>query len=223
MANRSKSVGFFLAVAFEALLSTPAHCELTWPTREVTITTKMGDEAVSAVYIFRNEGKSEVKILSVETSCGCTTVNLSKKIYAPGEHGEIKARFEIGERTGLQEKTITVVSDDRLKSTTFLTLRVDIPPLVTIEPRALFWTPGSKNISKEIIVKGGSDVEVKLLPTAFEAGTFKIEQFTDIPGVRYRLRVTPSSTNQETDAQIPLMIESTVGRPKEYKVLLFVR
>ena len=52
-----------------------------------------------------NEGQTAVTNESLKPSCGCTTAELEKKTYAPGEKGEVRARFDIGQRVGVQSKS----------------------------------------------------------------------------------------------------------------------
>ncbi|MBV9130609.1 MAG: DUF1573 domain-containing protein, partial [Verrucomicrobia bacterium] len=85
-----------------------AFGQLTWETTERTFNSKPEDKEVIAKYKFTNTGAETVKIQNVRTSCGCTTAALNKSDYAPGESGEIEAKFTFSGRTGRQEKSIIV-------------------------------------------------------------------------------------------------------------------
>ena len=90
---------FFLLCAFAG----SAFGQLTWENPEQTFNSKPQDESVVAKYRFTNTGKQSLKIENVKTSCGCTTTALTKTEYAPGESGEIEAKFVFSGRTGRQE------------------------------------------------------------------------------------------------------------------------
>jgi len=62
---------------------------------------------------FTNTGKNILVINNVSTSCGCTgVVSDEKKEYQPGESGKIKFTFNTEGRAGINEKTITVYTND---------------------------------------------------------------------------------------------------------------
>lgn len=126
-----------------------------------------------AKFPFKNTGDSTIKILSANSSCGCTVPALSKDVYAPGESGEITATFDFGARTGRQQKNITVVTDGEPQRIT-LRLSVTIPEVLTIQPRVVFWNIGAEEIGPkefQITLGEGVEGEVKLvgdLPEDFD-------------------------------------------------------
>ncbi len=61
---------------------------------------------------FKNEGKSDLVILKVKTSCGCTTTALTQNTIKKGNTGFIEAVFDTEGRTGKQVKNITVITND---------------------------------------------------------------------------------------------------------------
>src|SRR4051794_15182142 len=40
-------------------------------------------------FLFRNEGNQPLQIFEVKTTCGCTVAELSKKVFGPGEVGNL--------------------------------------------------------------------------------------------------------------------------------------
>lgn len=68
---------------------------------------------VAGEFEFKNTGRSVLVIKGVRPSCGCTGVMADeKKEFQPGESGKIKFTFNTEGRTGMNEKTITVESND---------------------------------------------------------------------------------------------------------------
>jgi len=93
------------------------------------------NETVTLVYEFKNTGDTDVIIRNVRTSCGCTTSKLDKKLYAPGESGEIIAEFDSKNRAGLQRKTITVSTTEGDQTKIYrLNLTGSVRPLVRLQP-----------------------------------------------------------------------------------------
>src|SRR5690606_23474941 len=114
---------------------------LAWEKEKQQFETEFGQESVEAVYEFTNTGDQTVTITSAKASCGCTVPTLEKKVYEPGESGELTAIFTLGSRQGAQHKTITVETESGDESQQYkLELEVDIPIPVTLSPRVRFWS-----------------------------------------------------------------------------------
>jgi Protein of unknown function (DUF1573) len=110
--------------------------QLTWENPEQTLQAKSLDKAVVAKYRFTNVGTEPVKVLDVKASCGCTTTALSKTEFAPGESGEIEAKFTFGGRTGEQQKAIAVTTSASPEQPTILRLVVNIEERSRFNPRS---------------------------------------------------------------------------------------
>ncbi|HUS86083.1 MAG TPA: DUF1573 domain-containing protein [Bacteroidales bacterium] len=65
---------------------------------------------------FTNDGKSDLIIRKVRSSCGCTTVTPSNTTIKPGESSIIEAVFDAGIRQGNQQKVITIITNDPKQS-----------------------------------------------------------------------------------------------------------
>lgn len=73
-------------------------------------------------FTLTNNGKTDLHIRRVRSSCGCTAVAPSKKVIAPGETAPIKVTFDSRGKRGRQSKSITVITNDPKTPTT--TLRI---------------------------------------------------------------------------------------------------
>src|SRR5438128_2389719 len=105
-----------------------ARAELKWEQTTADLHPALGDKQAIAHFKYQNIGTTPVHFKSVQASCGCTTAQTQEDQVAPGEKGEITATFNIGDRTGLQIKNVTVQTDDPdpARATTVLTLRANI-------------------------------------------------------------------------------------------------
>lgn len=63
-------------------------------------------------YTFKNEGKSDLIIRKVKSTCGCTVVKPDKDIIKPGESSSIKVTFNPAGRNGKETKLVTFISND---------------------------------------------------------------------------------------------------------------
>ncbi|MEM9935294.1 MAG: DUF1573 domain-containing protein [Bacteroidota bacterium] len=86
----------------------------------------LSGEKVTHGYIFTNEGKGDLKIESVKASCGCTATAPKDKIIKPGESSEIMATFDSRGRSGVQQKSITVKTNDPDQATVILRLKATV-------------------------------------------------------------------------------------------------
>lgn len=177
----------------------PLAAALDWNKETQSFETEFGDESIEATYPFTNSGDSTVTIIETSASCGCTIPSLEKKVYEPGESGELNAVFDIGSRQGKQRKVITVVAEDSngTKDTYELKLEVDIPVPVTLSPRVRFWKAASEATTQNIEVSFHekfpmilSDLKPKDAgqPSQFE---YEIETVTE--GLKYIVKLTPKT------------------------------
>jgi hypothetical protein len=76
---------------------------------------------------FTNKGNALLVIERVQTSCGCTGATVGdKKEYQKNESGEIKVNFSTQGRDGLQEKTVTIFSNDPENPQKTLSIKCEI-------------------------------------------------------------------------------------------------
>ncbi|MGZ3883452.1 MAG: DUF1573 domain-containing protein [Bacteroidia bacterium] len=68
-------------------------------------------EKVSFAFKFKNVGKSNLIIASAAGSCGCTVPEWPKEPILPGQEGKINVIFSSEGKSGIQEKTVTIVTN----------------------------------------------------------------------------------------------------------------
>jgi len=78
---------------------------------------------VSYTFQFKNEGKRDLKIRKIRTTCGCTTVKPETTVIPSGEGSSFKAIFHTGGRSGYQRKLIYFITNDPERSTVRLTIK----------------------------------------------------------------------------------------------------
>ena len=71
-------------------------------------------------YVVKNNGTENLIIRKVKASCGCTAVTPAKTVLAKGESTTIHATFDSRGKSGRQQKTITVISNDPKQSNILL-------------------------------------------------------------------------------------------------------
>jgi hypothetical protein len=216
---------FAALVALVLPLSLPAA--LQWDKLSYTVKATAADTKAEAVYSFKNTGKNTVTIDEIKSSCGCTTAEMKKREYTPGESGSVKAVFTFGERVGKQHKTIAITMTDGGETTqAMLELFVDIPEGVTIDPRIHFWMIGDKLVARQMNIKLGDSFPGK--PTKAhlfsEHSNFVITQPTLQKDGTYQMTVTPKSTAEmDTEAGEIVVEIPGAAEPKKYLFYASIR
>lgn len=79
-------------------------------------------EGKKAEYTFKisNKGKKALILRSVTASCDCTAGQPTSNIIEPGKETEMKVSFDSNGKVGMQNKIITVISNDPSHATTIL-------------------------------------------------------------------------------------------------------
>ncbi len=212
------------------LPSALAFGELKLNVERVEVKPKPEDEVVNVEFGFKNLGTKPVTIQSLESGCHCLSSSLDKRTYAAGEAGKGKAEFKIGSFTGQHEKIITVTTDDPAQPEWIIPFLVDIPEVVSIEPKNVQWWLNEDPSPKPITVKmtGTDPMKITNITSTREAVGFTWKEIT--PGREYTVTVTPKSTAEviigalklETDSKIPkyarqLAFFSIVRQPESRK------
>jgi hypothetical protein len=187
------SAKIFLIALVSSVVSV-SQAELVWEKTEIELHPAVTDETAVAHFKYQNKGDKPIAIKSVNTSCGCTAAT-AKQSADPGEKGEVTATFKIGDRTGLQQKAITVTTDDPARPSTTLNLKVLIPQLLELQPTFVFWQSGEAPKTKTIVAKPGKDVSVKTLDVESSDPKFvvKVEKAS---ANEFRINVDPPPTAQ---------------------------
>ena len=184
------------------LCASSAFAQLTWDKTEQTFNATPEDGAVVAKYKFTNTGSQPIKIQSVLTSCGCTTAALAKNEYAPGESGEIEAKFTFSGHTGSQYKRIMVSTSAAPGQPTTLKLNVYIQERVSVAPQVVLWRVGEQPSPKAIQIAIGGDTAVKILSVTSDNPAIKVKLREVMPGKEYEAQVTPDSATQRVSATL---------------------
>src|ERR1700745_3578644 len=184
-------------------LVTPIYAQLKWEQPKQTLFPQPSEKMVTAKYRFTNTSSSPVTIVDVRPSCGCTTATLTKKTFAPGESGEIDAKMNFAGHTGHQEKWIYVTTNVAGKEPMLLTLALDIPPEITIEPEFVMWRIGDPVSPKTIRVVVPDGFPTKIVAVRTDNPAIQV-QLQAQAGNRWEVKVTPTRTNSLAKAVVSI-------------------
>lgn len=166
-----------------------------WDTQRIELKPSPTAATAERKFGFVNAGKSEMTIEAVKSSCGCTVPTLAKTTYAPGERGEVSARFNIGDRRGAQTATIRVNVKGQ-REPALLTLNVAIPEVAKMTPTLLIWTPGEKLEPKTIEVEALPNQPLRVVKVTANEPAWEVRIETIEEAAKYRIVVKPGSMEQ---------------------------
>lgn len=72
---------------------------------------KPGEKAICD-FTLKNTGKRDLIVRKTRASCGCTAVTMGQNTIAPGQSIVIRATFDSNGKSGRQNKSITVITND---------------------------------------------------------------------------------------------------------------
>lgn len=199
------------------LTASSAFGELTWEQSEFVFHPGINDEKVSALYKFTNTGDTSVTITSIKTGCACTTTELEKYTYAPGESGELEATFAYDLRTGLQTKRVLVVTDPISTPTTKLYIKVHIPQVLKMKPWMVYWYPDKHVESKQVRITVPGEEPISIDRAAVNGKGVVVELETVKPGKEYLLTLTPDEHAESGDVIVRLHTDRPEEADKDFK------
>jgi hypothetical protein len=193
-----------LAAGLAALLALPPACRaaLSWERLSASETCWAGEDSTVSVYRFKNTGTSPVRIVAADPSCHCTTVDWPQKAVAPGAGGQLTATFSVGGRVGLEEKTISVISDDAPMTPTVLALSINIQKVATIASDTVFWKVGEKNAEKDVVITAADAKQLSSIEAVSNDPSVSVRVRRLDDGKRFILSLKPASTDKPVQARI---------------------
>jgi hypothetical protein len=195
---------------------------LVWGIEKISTEVIEGQQKeVKAAFPFKNTGDHPVTITGAQPSCGCTTAALDKKTYAPGESGQIAVVFHPGERTGLQEKYITVTTDEPNQPPKRLLFEINIKQFLTVEPRLVAWKVGDKPSEQMVVLSGLPAYPIAEVTAQSEpAGTSETRIEVVEKGLKYNLYIKPVSTAARENTTV--IIKAKLANNTEQQTVAYV-
>jgi hypothetical protein len=198
-------------------ISLTARAELVWEKTQLDLHPEMGAATAVGVFKYQNKGDKPVHFKAVRPSCGCTTAAMQKNDVAPGEKGEITATFNIGDRVGVQEKSITVDTDDSEKPQTILLLKATIAQFLELQPAFVNWQTGDAPKPKTILARAGKGVTIKNLEVTSSSADFTTKVEPGSGAGEFKINVQPRDTARAQNATLTVKPDDA-GPAKTYFV-----
>jgi len=183
--------------------------------------------SIVAEFNFENKTDQPVTIAKVDKTCSCIAVEVSdgKLAYAPGEKGQIRATFDMGNYAGVVNKTVVLymANDPPDKPSVTLSVEVHIPVLVVLKEKTLKWSTGAKPETQTIDITMNYAKPIKIVSHTCTSDNFKVEVKTLEAGKHYALLVTPTETKEPGLAIIRIETDCDVKRHQVLQAFAVIR
>ncbi|MDR1497778.1 MAG: DUF1573 domain-containing protein [Puniceicoccales bacterium] len=197
----------------------------------ISVPCKAGQTEVRAEIPFRVVGGETLRVTSIKTGCDCTSGEADAASYAPGTRGKIKIVFTVGERIGLQRKTITIKTSDGREQAVFF--QTTVPVIMQLTPAFVLWRKGSAAEAKVVRAKVMlREKTVRVLGAKVTpAGAFAVEiqpqanasgKHPEQPH-EYAIKITPRSTAVPVTARIVLETDFPADKTERFVVVAAVK
>ena len=197
-----------MRVALLLLLITASFAaDLTFERETVSLTPKTGSDREIVTFPFHNAGTQALTITKLDATCGCTTVDLEKRTYQPGEKGELTVIFDLNGLSGLQEKSIQVYYDQG--AMILLHLKANLAEAPTIAPAFLTWKVGAEATEQIAIITMPDGVIERAIEVTSSSPAISGKLYARDDDT-YALAVIPTSTAGATN--VMLTVKTDLGR-----------
>jgi hypothetical protein len=198
------------------VLPFPAFADLTWTKTVQEYQCTPDDKSIDARFAFKNTGKTPVTIRELHSSCGCTTAKLDKKVYAPGESGEVVATYSFRGQTGALRKMVTVYTDQETPPVQ-LDIRVFRHEPFEMKPGLVYWRTGDAGEAKTVQLTANSyPVRIKKVTSSNPHFVASLEPLKE--GEKYAVNVKPTTTAAKESAEITVVTDFPPAAPRTYKI-----
>lgn len=179
-----------------------------------------------------NTGSDTLKIMGVQSSCGCTTVKHPKSALAPGESDIIKVEFNSTGFYGPATKHVNITSNDPNRTYVTVTLNAEVRnELEPVTKSSVLWIgtiPVGKSASQELTFKNlsGKTLTIKNVVSKNPSITVKPESTSVSPSGELKVSITIQSKQEgyvseevflETDSKnqprVPLRVSFVGVKP----------
>lgn len=192
------------------LLGGMLHAGLVLDQNPLELFPKPEDEIVEAEFTFTNKSGKPVRVTGLDSTCSCLEATLDKPVYEAGEKGKGLAKFKISSLTGKHEKVLHIYTDDPESPDVVLRTLIDIPVVISVEPKLVQWILGEKPEPKEftVLMTGKDPIHVTRVESTRQsvAATFKEVK----PGREYRIVITPGTTSDIIIGAVTIRTDSAI-------------
>ena len=214
----------FLLGLLLATYNGQAKLALKWNQTEARAEMHPSDQKAELHFTITNSGESPVRINRVESSAGNVYTQIDKSIIQPNSKSTITAIFNKGKRIGKYHEQLYVYLDDRATPISTLHIFVQIPVLIDVYPKVLYWAPNSLLKARTLTVRLDERYIESVDTILYDPMRLNLtrEDDPDEPNV-YRLHVLPVNFNIPLRDTILIQGKDKFGASAESRIQVTVR
>jgi hypothetical protein len=160
-------------------------------------------ESVENVFTIENKGTAPLLIAGAKSYCGCTVASISETNVAPGGTSKVTVKLSLAGRYGLQDKKVSVESNDPAAPSLMLSMRGTVFTPVEVTPERVAFSPvppGTVSTSEVVLAAAGTNafkvLQVKSFSPSFLAELAPVEE-----GKKYKIVVRTALADPRGYAQ----------------------
>lgn len=208
----------FICILCTAPLASADGMNIKWDQTVVEISPGAHTDEVEGRFTFTNKGPDPVTIQRINATCGCTAVETDEEDdgqYAPDEKGHIDFTISFSRTTGEIRKYIYVtLTDGDSSETAKLTVVIDAPQYVNVQPSILFWeqktrTPPAKTAM--VVVDAETPIHITRITRTYDTEDFTVEKRTVEKGRKYEISLQPKTATQRRRITLDLHTDFPSG------------
>lgn len=197
---------------------------LVFASERVVVKAAPDEDIVRAEFTFTNKGAGEARVLSVVSGCQCLEAEAPEAAIPAGTTGKVTGVFKVGAFQGLVEKQMSArVRDDAGERDVVLTVAVEVPEVLRVEPGTLVWEAGAAPDPKEFTLKVIWPEKVNLKSIECSRDEFTITSKVIEDGKEYRITVTPKTTAQPMLGLVQFRTDSRFEKYRDPMAFLHVK
>ncbi|HVA51506.1 MAG TPA: DUF1573 domain-containing protein [Pirellulales bacterium] len=180
-------------------------------------------EVVSTEFHVRNTGTAELRVASIDKSCGCTSAELATRVIAPQSSSDLTVTFSAPPHEGLVSHVVTLHTNDASNPLLRFVLSAGVRRAVEVEPSTLFLgvvAPGS-GISRMLEVFTSDGAPLRVLRTSTSDSALAVEELG--PSASWRRRFRLSLTVPQRTGPFEERVEFVAMTANEQVVAVTVR
>ncbi len=160
------------------------------------------DEAnVETTFTFSNTGDTTLEIVDHKATCGCTVPEISKRSLLPGESATIKVVFHPAHKRGVQNQTVTLLTNSPDQPQVSLTINANVRPMTWADPVVAHFSRIEKGDTRTLTIDVFSRVP-----------NFKVEGVTVTNEVVFRASVSePTEVPGDSEGEKIRKVTVTIG------------
>jgi hypothetical protein len=180
-----------------------------WETTEITV--PVDAKATQAAYLFRgkNTGTTPQKILRIEKSCGCQSIEASTMEVAPNEEITIQGKITFPAMRGTQKKLLRLIGQEG--QTQELVVTIAAPEGPKLDKNTLTWA-NADNHTQRVTLTIPPEAKMKLGPIQVLGGVYQVEH--SVQGATTQIEVTPTPQSRRAALRIETITEEGDSIPQ---------